>query len=146
MIRRFFLDRCFALISGIAVVVASFLLIFPHEDKWTADRLTRRIHDLLLHAVVGRIEPNISAQIGLSMRDLILRLVDVPSLSAHYREAARNWAFGSFWIANTLLRVRHHSELYSDLMPPRWALVEQQWLDAITTMAKGTSTCRARAG
>jgi fusaric acid resistance family protein len=128
-------NRCFALLFGIAVVIASFLLIFPHEGKWAANQHTRHLRELLLHAATGLAEWEVSAQIAATMRDLIIRLNTLPNLTESYREAARNWAFGAFWIANTLVQVRHYSAIYADLMPLHWAKTEQQWLDAVTAVA-----------
>jgi hypothetical protein len=90
----------------------------------------------LLHAAIGTIGWDVSAQIAASIRDLIVRLNTLPNLSSAYREAVRNWAFGSFWIANTLLQVRHYSVIYADLMPLHWPQTEQQWLDAMTAVAR----------
>jgi uncharacterized membrane protein YccC len=131
-----YLDRSFSLLFGIAVVVASFLLIFPHEGRWVARQHARHIRELLLHAATGTIGSDVSAQIAASIRDLIVRLNTLPNLSGAYREAVRNWAFGSFWIANTLLQVRHYSVIYADLMPLHWPPTEQQWLDAMTAVAR----------
>jgi uncharacterized membrane protein YccC len=131
-----YLDRSFSLLFGIAVVVASFLLIFPHEGRRVARQHTRYIRELLLYAATGTVGSDVSAQIAASIRDLIVRLNTLPNLSSEYREAARNWAFGSFWIANTLLQVRHYSVIYVDLMPLHWAETEKQWLDAMTAVAR----------
>jgi uncharacterized membrane protein YccC len=131
-----YLDRSFSLLFGIAVVVASFLLIFPHEGRWVARQHARHIRELLLHAATGTIGSDVSAQIAASIRDLIVRLNTLPNLSNAYREAVRNWAFGSFWIANTLLQVRHYSVIYADRMPLHWPQTERQWLDAMTSAAR----------
>jgi uncharacterized membrane protein YccC len=134
-----FLDRGFSLLFGIACAATAFALIVPHEGEWLAAQYSLQIRRLLVRAATGTVTEDSSAQIGRSLRDLIVHLVGLPNVQKLYRDAAINWAFGALWIANTVARVRLHRESEGHLTASAWNVAEREWLEAIEHMARRAS-------
>ncbi|WP_162600643.1 FUSC family protein [Paraburkholderia sp. C35] len=142
----YLLDRGFGLLIGIGVAASAFSLVAPKEGEWLAKRYARRIEDVLSHAATDLIDVETSAQLGMSMRDLIVRIVTVPGVSQAYRENITKWAFGQLWIANALIHVRGWADSQANALPPAWEAAQREWLSAMEDVAdKATSGAVATA-
>jgi uncharacterized membrane protein YccC len=130
-----FLDRGFALLFGIACAATAFALIVPREGEWLAAQYSRQIRRLLVRVATGAVTEDSSAQIGRSLRDLIVSLIGIPNVQKPYRDAAINWAFGVSWIASTVARVRLHGMSEGRPATSEWEVAEREWLAAIEQMA-----------
>ncbi|MBN3761565.1 FUSC family protein [Burkholderia sp. Ac-20365] len=132
----YLLDRAFGLLIGIGVAAIAFSLVAPKEGEWLAKQYTRRIGDVLSHASTDVIDVETSAQLGMSMRDLIVRIVTVPGVSQAYREKITKWAFGQLWIANALIHVRALADSEANALPPSWQAAQREWLHAMECVAE----------
>lgn len=135
----YLLDRGFGLLIGIGVAAIAFSLVAPKEGEWLAKQYARRIGDVLSHAATDEIDAETSAQLGMSMRDLIVRIVTVPGVSQAYRESIAKWAFGQIWIANALIRVRTLAASEANALPPMWEAAQREWLRAMEAVAQGAN-------
>jgi uncharacterized membrane protein YccC len=134
----YLLDRSFALLIGIAVSAVAFSLVLPHEGERRVMNYVARIRDLVLNATLDPVDMANSVQIGRALRDLIVRIANVPNVSTAYRDKHTNWAFGQLWIATALLEVRAISASEIRELPSTWGEVLRDWLRAMERVAQGT--------
>lgn len=132
----FFLDRGFALLIGIATSAVAYSLVIPHAGEWMARQYAAKIRRLLEHAANDSIDPEDTAQIATTMRDLIVRIATVPNVSKLYREKNTEWAFGSLWVANALVQLRELGSSDVRQLPNGWSDARGKWLDAMTKVAR----------
>lgn len=132
----FFLDRGFALLIGIAMSAIAYSLVVHHEGEWLTKQHIAKIRKLLQQAAHDYIEPETSAQIGTTMRDLTVRIATVPNVPRVYREKATEWAFGALWIAGALMRFRSQGESMAHALPQRWDTARRKWIDAMSGVAQ----------
>ncbi|WP_245253772.1 FUSC family protein [Paraburkholderia sp. LEh10] len=131
----YLLDRGFGLLIGIGVAAIAFSLVALKEGEWLTKQYARRIGDVLSHAATAPVDAGTSRQLGMSMRDLIVRIVTVPGVSQAYREKSAKWAFGQLWIANALNHVRALAESEANALPRAWEAAQREWLYAMECVA-----------
>ncbi|MDR5760849.1 FUSC family protein [Caballeronia sp. LZ035] len=130
----YLLDRSFGLLFGIAVAASAFSLVLPREGEWRIRKYSARISGLLVDAARGDIDADLAVETGRAIRDLIVRIMTVPDVSAEEHERTAKWAFGQFWMASALLEVRKLGDAGGRALPEAWSGAQRDWLSAMAAV------------